>query len=82
MLTYRVVRGRNSGALLCPHKHKCGRYVVSPTKYKNDYRYYDLLEAAIHDLKRTGDSLRMSDQSSPVSKAPSLIRAHKIDGLR
>ena len=80
-LTYKVRRGRNVGATLTPHRHKCGRYVVSPTRYKRDYRYYSVLADVIADLKSTGDSLRMSDKGSIVSKAPSLIRADRIDGL-
>ena len=75
---YIVNRGRSTGAILAPHKHKCGRYVVSATSNPEDYRYHPSLTDALADLFNSGDSLRMSNQTSKVTRSPSLIRAYKI----
>jgi hypothetical protein len=71
-----VSRGVNKGALLCPHKHEDGAYVVSMTRFERDYqRVWDPGE--LLDWIEKGYRLRMSNPAAGVS-APSLIAPSAI----
>lgn len=71
-----VARGPNTGTLLYPHQYRDGAYVVSPTKYDDDYtRVTD--EAALLGWLTKGYCLRMSNEDGGVP-SPSLIEPSKI----
>jgi hypothetical protein len=71
-INYIVSRGNEAGTVLEPHKHKCGRYVASMSRFKKDYvRVESLRELAI--LSQHGFSVRMSSPDSENHRAPSLI---------
>ena len=71
-----VDRGDDAGKLLFPHRHKDGKYVVSPTKFEADYARLDSLDDVIRRLEG-GLKLRMSNKKGGVS-APRLIDPKNI----
>ena len=71
-----VSRGPQTGTLLFPHKHRDGRYVVSPTRYEKDYTFVDDRSELLGWLKQ-GFSLRMSNKDGGVP-GPRLIEPSKI----
>lgn len=72
---YRVSRGKNAGAILTPHRHANGKFVVSKTRFEKDYVYLDK-EAEIDSYLELGYKLRMSDPATGSS--PSLISRASI----
>ena len=67
-----VKRGRAAGAVLTPHVHADGSYVVSMTRFAKDY----IRVGNASDLGRwiaDGYSVRMSNQAVPSHRSPSLI---------
>lgn len=67
---YRVTRGKNAGAILTPHRHANGTYVVSHTRFEKDYIYLED-ESEIGAYLKKGYKLRMSDPGTGSS--PSLV---------
>ncbi|MBB6226056.1 hypothetical protein FHS79_000207 [Polymorphobacter multimanifer] len=70
-----VVRGKNEGMLLFPHKHSDGKFVVSATRFEIDYIRVD--EAGIVPALERGLKLRMSNPQAGLSAA-SLVRPSAI----
>ncbi|MEP3013440.1 MAG: hypothetical protein ABJO65_03435 [Hyphomicrobiales bacterium] len=71
-----VSRGKHSGALLFPHLHEGGTYVVSITRYEADYIHLN----DVHDILlwlEKGYRLRMSNPDIGI-RAPSLIKPEAI----
>lgn len=71
-----VSRGARLGELLFPHKHDDGTYVVSKTRFENDYIRV-INEAEILPWLEKGYGLRMSNPNKGI-KAPSLISPEAI----
>ncbi|MFM2411539.1 MAG: hypothetical protein RL481_2367 [Pseudomonadota bacterium] len=71
-----VARGPNIGALLYPHRHRDGSYVVSMTRFEKDYVYIQNPSELLGWLEK-GYRLRMSNKDAGVA-APSLIEPSKI----
>lgn len=71
-----VSRGARSGELLLPHKHEDGTYVVSKTRFEDDYVRIRK-EGEILAWLEKGYGLRMSNPDKGV-KAPSLIMPESI----
>ncbi|MGB3875147.1 MAG: hypothetical protein WA980_04785 [Shinella zoogloeoides] len=71
-----VSRGANAGELLFPHQHEDGTYVVSKTRFEDDY--VRLIRAVeILPWLEKGYGLRMSNPAKGI-KAPSLIMPESI----
>lgn len=68
-------RGEDAGMRMTPHLHKDGCYVVSPTKFKQDYIRVRAEEPLEEYLGR-GLSLRMSAEG----RSPSLVSPASIHG--
>lgn len=77
-ITCTVGRGRNLGTTLTPHRHKNGKFVVSPSKRPADYIYCDTVREAWELMRKHRLSLKMS---SAVSPAPSLISFESVQVL-
>ena len=71
-----VSRGLNQGKLLYPHLHEDGRFVVSLTRFKDDYIYLKSGGDILGYLER-GYSLRMSNPAEGIT-APSLVSPSSI----
>ena len=71
-----VKRGANVGALLFPHRHIDGAFVVSMTRFERDYVRVRF-ESDILGWLEKGDKLRMSNLDSGIT-APSLIEPKSI----
>lgn len=66
-----VARGQHAGRLLYPHRHRDGAYVVSMTRFEQDYvRVID--EADLLGWLEKGYRLRMSNVDEGIT-TPSLI---------
>jgi hypothetical protein len=76
-----VRRGKAAGAVLTPHIHADGCYVVSPSRYEKDYIRIRSIDEVKEYLGR-GYSLRMSNQDEANHRAPSLIAPASIIGWR
>ena len=75
-ITAKIVRGKNAGTILYPHLHKDGMFVVSKTRFENDYiRVADLNEVATHISD--GYKVRMSNPAEGIT-ASSLIAPSAI----
>jgi hypothetical protein len=70
-----VTRGPDVGTVLFPHKHEDGKYVVSKTRFKRDYKRISEKEILAH--LENGHSLRMSNPNEGVSPT-SLISPKSI----
>lgn len=79
-LKYVVKRGRGIGSVLRPHKHEDGMYVVSMTRFAQDYVRLPDIESVVDWAKR-GYKVRMSGKDSKTHKSPSLISPDMIEGL-
>jgi hypothetical protein len=77
-LTFVVIRGKEMGVVLTPHRGADEKYVASPTRFKRDYVKVDKVEDLI-PLMRKGYGVRMSNQDSDNHRAPSLIRPQGIN---
>ena len=75
-ITYTVTRGKQAGSQLTPHKHACGNYVVSKTRYQRDYVYIETLDEVLRLLK-AGYKVRVSDHGTKSS--PSLVRLESLE---
>ncbi|RWM88949.1 MAG: hypothetical protein EOR84_25625 [Mesorhizobium sp.] len=71
-----VSRGKRMGELLFPHKHEDGTYVVSKTRFEDDYVRVGN-ESEILSWLEKGFGLRMSNPDKGI-KAPSLIMPESI----
>lgn len=71
----RVSRGPQKGEIVTPHRHEDGKYVVSPTRFENDYIRVATLEDFASQVRK-GLKGRMS---SPAVKGPRLFSAKSID---
>lgn len=71
-----VSRGANAGELLFPHQHEDGTYVVSKTRFEDDYVRL-VRPAEILLWLEKGYGLRMSNPAKGI-KAPSLIMPESI----
>ncbi|MDN3717777.1 hypothetical protein [Vibrio breoganii] len=67
-LTYVTRSGKNQGQIQVPHIHGNGKYVVSKTRFAEDYIYVDTLKEVLAYLQR-GYKVRMSgkDIKTPAS---------------
>ncbi|CAM3158562.1 hypothetical protein [Vibrio rarus] len=68
ILTYITRSGKNQGQIQVPHKHSNGKYVVSMTRFAEDYIYIDSIEDILGYLQK-GYKVRMSgrDIKTPAS---------------
>lgn len=71
-----VSRGANAGELLFPHQHEDGSYVVSKTRFEDDYVRL-ARPAEILPWLEKGYGLRMSNPAKGIN-APSLIMPESI----
>jgi len=71
-----VSRGANLGELLLPHEHEDGSYVVSKTRFEDDYVRI-AKETDILPWLEKGYGLRMSNPDKGIT-APSLISPESI----
>ncbi|MCO6184594.1 hypothetical protein NHF56_00035 [Rhizobium sp. L1K21] len=71
-----VARGAGKGKLLYPHVHEDGMYVVSPTRFEQDYQRIKT-EADLEAWMLKGYRLRMSNIAEGIT-APSLIAPSSI----
>lgn len=77
-LTYTVTRGNAAGTVLTPHVHADGQFVVSKTRFKEDYIRINQ-ESELPEWLAKGYSIRMSDPDSP-NYPPSLVSPKSIRG--
>ena len=73
-ITAIVSRGKQKGEVVTPHIHKDGMYVVSPSRFKDDYIRVPTLEAFAAEVRK-GLKGRMS---SSVVKGPRLYSSSSI----
>lgn len=71
-----VSRGANLGQILFPHLHDDGTYVVSKTRFEDDYVRLSDASDILSWLEK-GYGLRMSNPDKGI-KAPSLIAPKSI----
>lgn len=71
-----VSRGANEGRMLFPHVHEDGTYVVSKTRFEEDYIHVSDRNEILPWLEK-GYGLRMSNPDQGI-KAPSLISPQSI----
>lgn len=71
-----VSRGANTGELLFPHPHEDGSYVVSKTRFEDDYVRLTR-QAEILSWLEKGYRLRMSNPAKGIN-ASSLIMPESI----
>lgn len=76
-ITYTVRRGADVGLKLVPHEHACGRFVASPDRFEQSYRYFDTAEEAVAAAQANGWKLRMSPAGQ--RRAPSLINPERCE---
>lgn len=74
---YVVKRGKSAGTKLTPHLYEGGYYVMSKSRFENDYIKVKS-ESDIRHYLRLGFSIRMSNPSVPSHRAPSLIAASSV----
>lgn len=72
-----VLRGKNAGLELAPHRHADGLYVASMTRFSKDYLRVASVEA-LADLLDQGYRIRMSLVDKKRAHAPTLIAACSI----
>lgn len=77
-LRYIVRRGGHVGTELTPHLHKDNHYVVSLTRFENDYIRVKN-EADLVDWVAKGYSVRMSNPEVKSHRSPSLISPNNIE---
>ncbi len=71
-----VARGADKGALLYPHRHEDGFFVVSPTKFERDYIRVPN-EADLIGHLEAGLKLRMSNPAKGLA-APRLMSPESV----
>ncbi|MGV1758854.1 hypothetical protein ACQZ6F_19220 [Rhizobium sp. A22-96] len=71
-----VSRGANKGQIIFPHVHQGGTYVVSKTRFEDDYIHVSDPSEILSWLEK-GYGLRMSNPEEGVT-APSLIAPQSI----
>ena len=77
VLTYVVIRGKEKGVVLTPHRGEDGKYVASLTQFKKDYVKVEKVGDLI-PLMQKGYDVCMSNQDSDTHRGPSLIRPQGI----
>lgn len=70
-----VMRGKNAGLMLFPHRHEDGKYVVSKTRFEKDYERVEAHE--VLPMLEKGYGLRMSNAAEGIT-APRLIVPESI----
>ena len=75
LIAYKA-RGKHKGKPICPHKHKDGTYVASPSRYESDYIHVET-EGELEALVRSGLGARMS--SPDIKQAASIIISENIE---
>ena len=73
-----VKRGRYIGTVLSPHLHEDGHFVVSLSRFENDYVRVKNEADLIHWVAK-GYSVRMSNPNVKSHRAPSLISAGSVE---
>lgn len=76
-ITAVISSGKNSGRTLSPHKYPDGKYVVSSSKFEEDYIRVDDLDE-VKAFVKAGYKLRMSNLKIIREHAPTLINPEKI----
>lgn len=71
-----VSRGANVGQILFPHVHEDGTYIVSKTRFEDDYVHLSNPDEILPWLEK-GYGLRMSNPREGI-KLPSLIAPKSI----
>lgn len=71
-----VSRGANVGQILFPHIHEDGTFIVSKTRFEDDYVHLSNPNEILSWLEK-GYGLRMSNPGEGI-KAPSLIAPKSI----
>ena len=51
-ISYLVSRGKNRGVKLSPHIHSNGMFVVSPSRFQEDYIYVSTLDDVLEYLNK------------------------------
>ncbi|MTI13005.1 hypothetical protein [Sansalvadorimonas verongulae] len=74
-IKYNVKRGKKAGSVYVPHKQN-GKYVVSKTRFQDDYIFVDTYEDILNHLKK-GYKVRVSDPTTKSS--PSLVNYESLE---
>ncbi|GAA4650992.1 hypothetical protein GCM10023116_32750 [Kistimonas scapharcae] len=69
-IRYIITRGKKAGTVCEPHKTQAGKFVVSKTRFQEDYIYVDTYEEILDHLKK-GFKVRVSDVNT--KRSPSLV---------
>ncbi|OQX35382.1 MAG: hypothetical protein B0D91_10975 [Oceanospirillales bacterium LUC14_002_19_P2] len=69
-ISYTIKRGKNVGAVCEPHKTQAGKFIVSKTRFKEDYIYVDTYDEILDHLKK-GFKVRVSEVIT--KRSPSLV---------
>jgi hypothetical protein len=77
-IRYVVRRGRAAGAVLTPHLHEDGHFVVSRTRFEKDYVRVRSEDALLYWI-RDGYSVRMSNPKVASHRSPSLIAPSSLE---
>lgn len=72
-----VKRGRSAGTRLTPHLYDGGYFVVSKSRFEEDYIKVKEESEILRYLSK-GFSIRMSNLKVPSHRAPSLIAASSV----
>lgn len=75
-ILYTIKSGKNAGVVCAPHKTKNGTYIVSHTRFKEDYVEVGSFEEIKNHLDK-GFKVRMSGISQ--STAPSLVSKDSLE---
>lgn len=75
-IKYTIKTGKNAGVVCGPHKTKTGTYIVSKTRFKNDYIEVTTLDEIKSYLER-GFRVRVSGISK--NTAPSLVSKQSLE---
>lgn len=74
-IEYVTKSGKLKGKIQIPHLHKNNKYVVSKTRYSDDYVYVDSYGEVIDHLKK-GLKVRVSNKK--FGSAPSLVNLKSL----
>lgn len=72
-----VKKGKAVGAVLTPHVHADGNYVVSLTKFERDYIRIGS-ESDLNQWVSEGYGVRMSNRAVPSHRSPSFVCAASL----
>lgn len=71
-ISYLVSRGKNRGVKLSPHIHSNGMFVVSPSRFQEDYIYVSTLDDVLEYLNK-GLKVRVSGIGLDGKKVPTSL---------